>query len=80
MSDPRKAEWALHYADGSDKVTIKFDLGSEHCPTSIGVEYSSDQWIYVEAEDAAWVAARLLDAAEIIRKSAALRLAGAGDE
>lgn len=66
---PRKGEWALSYDDGSDKVTVSFDTTSEHCPTSISVEYSSDQWIYVEAEDAAWVAARLLDAAAAIARA-----------
>lgn len=49
----RKGGWALTYDDGNDKVTVSFDTTSEHCPASINVEYSSDQWIYVDAEDAA---------------------------
>lgn len=65
----RKGEWSLTYDDGSDKVSVSFDVTREHCPTGISVQYSSDQWVYVDAEDAAWVAARLLDAAEQIRKA-----------
>ena len=69
MSELRKGEWALSYDDGSDKVTVSFDTTGERLPDSISVEYSSDQWVYVDAADAAWVAARLLDAAAAIRKA-----------
>jgi hypothetical protein len=67
----RKGSWALSYDDGSDKVAVSFDTASEHCPTRISVEYSSNQWVYVDVEDAAWLAARLLDAAEAIRNATA---------
>jgi hypothetical protein len=65
----RKGEWSLSYDDGSDKVAVSFDMTSEHCPAAIGIQYSPDQWVYVDAEDAAWVAARLLDAAAAIAKA-----------
>jgi hypothetical protein len=65
----RTGKWVLTYDNGSDKVAVSFDVGSEHCPTSINIEYSSDQWVYVDVGDAAWVAARLLDAAEAIAKA-----------
>jgi hypothetical protein len=74
----RKGEWALFYDDGSDKVTVGFDVTAKHAPLTIRVEYSSDQWVYVDVEDAAWVAARLLDAAEAIRKAAAQSQSGDG--
>lgn len=65
----RKGEWALFYEDGSDKVTVSFGTTAEYAPDTIKVEYSSDQWIYVAAADAAWVAARLLDGAAAIAKA-----------
>lgn len=65
----RKAEWALHWPDGNDKVVIKYDTTSQLLPAHIQIETSSDQWIYIDAADAAWIAARLLDAAEVIAKA-----------
>lgn len=69
MGDLIKGSWTLFYPDGSEKVTVSFDTAGEYCPDKVSVAYSSDQWIYVDAADAAWVAARLLDAAAAIGKA-----------
>lgn len=69
MGDLRKAEWALHYDDGSEKIVVKIDLTSERLPHSIALEMSGDRWLYVDAADVPWLCARLLDAASIIEKA-----------
>lgn len=63
---PQKAEWIIRYDDGNDKATVSYDTTSKHCPDSIRIEFSSDQWVYIDAQDAPWFAARLIDAAVAI--------------
>ena len=70
MSDiPQKAEWCRTYDDGSEKFTVSYDVRSELCPNRVMVEFSGDQWVMVDAEDCAFLAARLLDAAAAIARA-----------
>ena len=62
MEAPTKAEWSIKYEDGSEKQRIHFDTRSEHVPDHIWIDDDTT----IHFKDAAWVAARLLDAAAMI--------------
>lgn len=66
MEYPKQAKWSIHHNDGSDKHEVSYDNTSKYVPDSIEITSGSDN-IYVDCEDAAWIAARLLDAARAIQ-------------
>lgn len=67
MEKPKKAEWAIEYEDGLIKAAVCYDTTSKYCPRNIDIEGIGDG-VSIHPEDAAWVAARILDAANAINE------------
>lgn len=68
--NPALAKWVRYYPDEptAERVTVAYDIISQHLPHAISVETNSGFPIYIDLEDAEWVAARILDAAQAIRE------------
>jgi hypothetical protein len=50
VSVPAKATYIAKYDDGSEKITVSFDMTSERLPNSVSIEMGSN-WLYVDVAD-----------------------------
>lgn len=67
-ADMVQGAWIARYDDGSEKISVSFDLTSERLPHCVNVQMGcgGDQWLYIDVADVPWLCARMMLAAEHI--------------